>query len=91
MRKWMVVFSDAPQRGMEIAQAAHADSTVDFMFDAAARTGEIDGQIVSAMWLLDPENDRADVLAVYGSYSVTIGDRITALTRCFRTPKAIIG
>jgi len=85
LRKWLVIYADAPQRSVEVAQG-ESDARVDFLFDAAAARGDVDGRGIHGMWLLDPATAEEDVLGTYGLVPVNVRDRITARTRCHRKP-----
>jgi hypothetical protein len=84
MRKWLVIYSDAPELHCEMRQGTRSDREMHGSFTAAAITGQIDGRVVRGMWLLKPGLEQEDVVAVYGRYPAEIHDRVTPATQSFR-------
>ena len=71
MLKWHAVYADDPQR--EHSTKEHAPRTAVLRrFDDAARLGMHNGRAVIGMWLIDPNTEQEDPIAIHGQVPMSI-------------------
>lgn len=85
MREWRAIFADSPDGFSEPVKRGELKAPLFEGFGYAAAAGMIDGRALRAMWIVDPETERGDIIAFSGHVPPPgdLAARITAQTTVF--------
>jgi hypothetical protein len=71
MNSLYAIFEDYPRHCMLLTEG---DDALPY-FDSLKKTMDIDGRALLAAWVVDPDSEHADVIAVHGKVPVYIAER----------------
>jgi hypothetical protein len=85
MREWRAIFADSPDGFSELVKRGELKAPLFDGFGYAAAAGVIDGRVLSAMWVIDPETEQGNIIAFSGHVPPPgdLAARITAQTAVF--------
>jgi hypothetical protein len=87
MREWHAIFADNPNYEPELVERGALRWPQFGKFAAAAAAGKIGNRAVKGMWVLDPESEHADALAIYGRLPESIIEKVSGRTKRFPTKR----